>query len=97
MILCIFFLTGYDWFVLITLSVVRGLRTRDHGERGRTGISSPSNRPQGFISSMRSKIILRMPANGIHRNMPDTPQAALPSNTKTMEISALIFTLEETI
>src|SRR5215218_2146992 len=61
------------------------------------GTSSPSNSPQGCRPSTRSKMIFKMPTKGIDRNMPATPHKAPPSKTATMEMRALIFTLEETI
>jgi hypothetical protein len=63
----------------------------------RVGTSVPSKWPQGFISGIRSKMIFSIPIKGIDRNMPESPQTAPPSNTAMMEISALIFTFDETI
>ena len=61
------------------------------------GVSSPSSRPQGFISGIRSKMIFSTPINGIDRNIPDSPHTAAPSKTATIEISALIRTFADTI
>src|SRR4051812_21587018 len=61
------------------------------------GTVSPSSFPQGFKPFMWSKMIFITAINGIDRNMPDSPHSAFPSNTITMDTSALICTLDETI
>ena len=63
----------------------------------RVGTSSPSNFPQGFSSGTLSKMILRTPMKGMDKNIPEIPHTAPPSNTTIIEISALIFTFEDTI
>src|SRR6478609_389283 len=60
------------------------------------GISLPNNLPQGFNSSIRSKIIFKTPVNGTAKNIPATPHSAPPSNTTIIESSALICTRDDT-
>ncbi len=60
-------------------------------------ISVPNNLPQGFNSSIRSNRIFNTPVSGMEINMPETPHIAPPNKTTTIEISALIFTLDETM
>ena len=77
-----------DFFLLLKLHI---------SPLWRVGISSPNNLPHGLSSGILSKIIFNTPVKGMDKNMPEMPQTAPASKIMIMEISALIFTLEETI
>jgi hypothetical protein len=83
--------------VSLPAGAIRFLRKFQTCPLCRVGISSPNNLPQGFNSGSRSNIILRMPIKGMDKNMPGIPHTALPNKTMMIEMSAFIFTLEETM